>query len=105
MIKGIVSLFTSGFIFKPVVLSGIILGFISITNLSIEEIKTLITKSQNHLLLLLFVSVYVLIFKKVYKQGGAKIDFFATMLTIVAEFMIFTLSYILSMSFVFILGV
>lgn len=104
MIKGIISLFTSGSIFKPTVLSGILLGFFSITKLSIEKIKLIITTPQNYFVLLSFLLCYVFLFKKTFKTGGLKIDFFATTLTVIAEFIIFLLSYILSMSFVFILG-
>lgn len=64
MIKGIISLFTSGAIFNPMVLLGILLGVLCDVGLSGEEIKELFTDYNLYLLALLVSGLYIFGFKK-----------------------------------------
>lgn len=59
MIKGIISLFTSGAIFNPMVLLGILLGVLCDVGLSGEEIKELFTDYNLYLLALLVSGLYI----------------------------------------------
>ena len=69
MIKGIISLFTSGAIFNPMVLLGILLGVLCDVGLSGEEIKELFTDYNLYLLALLVSGLYIFGFKKVYNRN------------------------------------
>ncbi|MFR8206725.1 MAG: hypothetical protein ACLU99_10735 [Alphaproteobacteria bacterium] len=65
MIKGIISLFTSGAIFNPMVLLGILLGVLCDVGLSGEEIKELFTDYNLYLLALLVSGLYIFGFKSI----------------------------------------
>ena len=104
MIKGLISLFTSGIIFSPMVLLGIICGFFSIIKLSSEHIRTIIFDYKNYLILVIVTGIYVLAFKKIYKDGGLELDWIAIFLRILAESVKFLIAYVLSMAFVLIIG-
>lgn len=70
MIKGIISLFTSGAIFNPMVLLGILLGVLCDVGLSGEEIKELFTDYNLYLLALLVSGLYIFGFKKYIKKAA-----------------------------------
>lgn len=100
MIKGIVSLFTSGAILNPMVLFGIICGIGSIVRLDEEEIRALLTDYHFYLLIALVSFGYVFGFKKEYKEGGTELNYAAMVFTAVWGIVKFVLAYVLSMSFV-----
>ena len=54
MIKGIVALFTSGAIFNPMVLLGIICGIGAMVRLDEEAIRALVTNYHFYLLIVVF---------------------------------------------------
>ena len=70
MIKGIISLFTSGAIFNPMVLLGILLGVLCDVGLSGEEIKELFTDYNLYLLALLVSGLYIFGFKEYIKKAA-----------------------------------
>ena len=104
MIKGIISLFTSGLIFNPLVLLGIVCGIISITKLNQEQLIAIAKDPNSYILVVFAAFLYAFIFKKRYKEGGISIDYTAMLFTVVGGTIKFILSYILSISFVVMLG-
>lgn len=100
MIKGIIALFTSGAIFNPMVLLGVALGIYCQSNLEVEEVKSLFFNYNLYLLAFLISSAYVFFFKKIYHNGGRKLDF-ATMLAVIVWGVIkFVLSALFMISFI-----
>ena len=104
MIKGIISLFTTGAIFNPMVLLGIICGIVSIMRMDADAIKALATNYHFYLLIAFVSFVYTFIFKKEYKEGGMELDYTAMMFTAIWGIVKFVLAYFLSMSFVFMIS-
>ena len=100
MIKGIVALFTSGAIFNPMVLLGIICGIGAMVRLDEEAIRALVTNYHFYLLIALVSFGYALGFHKEYKEGGIDVDYVATVFTAVWGIAKFILAFALSMSFV-----
>lgn len=100
MIKGIISLFTSGAIFNPMVLLGILLGVLCDVGLSGEEIKELFTDYNLYLLALLVSGLYIFGFKKVYKEDGIDLDYPPMIFQIVWGVVKFTISALLTISFI-----
>lgn len=100
MIKGIISLFTSGAIFNPMVLLGILLGVLCDVGLSGEEIKELFTDYNLYLLALLVSGLYIFGFKKVYKEGGIDLDYPPMIFQIMWGVVKFTISALLTISFI-----
>ena len=85
MIKGILSLFTSGAILNPMVLA--------------EQITALFSDYRFYLLGLLIAFVYNFLFKKVYQEGGYNLDTGATLLNVLGSAFKLFLSGILMISF------
>ncbi len=104
MIRGIISLFTSGAIFNPMVLLGIICGIGSIIRLDADEIRSLVSDYHFYLLIALVSFGYVFGFKKEYKEGGIDLNYAAMMFTAIWGIVKFILAYFLSMSFVFMIS-
>ena len=100
MIKGIMSLFTSGLIFNPMVLLGILFGICCYIYLTAEQMTDLFFDYRFYLLGVLLAFLYNFIFKKVYKEGGYELDVSATMLNVVGSAFRFFLSSILMISFI-----
>jgi len=101
MIKGILALFTSGLIFNPMVLLGIITGFTAMITLEGERLRAFYTNYHLYLLMLLIAGLYVWFFKRTYYRGGTDTDWGATVPTIIGQFLMFVVSFIFSMLFVF----
>ena len=66
MIKGLISLFTSGIIFNPLVLLGIISGFWCITNKEPSEIRELFNQNWLYVIVGVVAIAYTFIFIKIY---------------------------------------
>ena len=92
MFKGIISLFTSGVIFHPMVLSGIILASVAAVFLDYEQLFALFANPNIYLLMLFSAFGYVYFFKLVYKEGGRKVDWSATSLLVVGNAFRFLIS-------------
>lgn len=104
MIKGLISLFTSGAIFNPMVLLGIICGIASLVRLNSDEIRALATDYHFYLLIALVSFGYIFGFRKEYKEGGAELNFTAMIFSSLWGIVKFILAYALSMAFVLMLS-
>ena len=100
MIKGILALFRSGLILNPMVFLGILIGFIAMATLDDDMLRLLYTSFSLYLLMFIIASAYVYFFKLVYFQGGRKVDWKETILSMVGHFLMFVISFICSMLFV-----
>ncbi len=104
MIKGLISLFTSGAIFNPMILLGIICGIASLMRLSQDEIKAL-AGDYHFYLLIAFVSFgYVFGFKKEYKDDGDNLNYAAMIFSSLWGIVKFILAYFCSMAFILMLS-
>lgn len=104
MFRGFISLFTSGAIFSPLVLLGVISGIYSITHLEPEQIRALAIDWHSYALIAFVSLVYVLGFKRIYREGGLHLDMGAMLLSVIANVAKFILAYFLSMSFVILIS-
>ncbi len=104
MIKGILALFRSGLIFNPMVLLGIVLGFLSMATLEGAMLKALYTNYSLYLLMLIVAGFYVYFFKCIYKEGGYDVDWKETLLSMFGHFLMLVISFILSMLFVMVMS-
>lgn len=100
MIKGIISLFTSGAIFNPLVLMGIALGIYCQSSLEAEEIKAIFMDYRIYLAALLVSFIYVVFFKPIYQMGGRQRDIAAMIAVIIWGVLKFTLSALFMISFI-----
>lgn len=104
MIKGILALFKSGLILNPMVLLGIISGFIAMGTLEDEQLHALYTSYHLYLLMLLIAALYVYVFKRTYFRGGLETDWKETGLTALGHFLMLVVSFIFSMLFVMVMS-
>lgn len=104
MIKGLIALFTSGAIFNPFVLFGVISGSFAVIKLEPEAIRSLFGYPQFYGVIAFLAVGYTVLFAKVYKDGGIEIDWSATAGRIVWNFVRYFLSFILTMSFIVMLS-
>ena len=100
MIKGILALFRTGIIFNPMVLLGILLGFIAMGTLSDEQLHALYTNYHLYLLMLFISVLYVNFFRRTYFVGGLQVDWKSTIQTMIGYFLMFAVSFIFSMLFI-----
>lgn len=104
MFKGIAALFTTGIIFNPMVLLGIILGFYCSFSLKSDAVTELYHDYHFYLLVLLISTVYVVLFKKVYKEDGMTLDAPRMALRVIGGVVKFVFASLLTISFVFMLS-
>lgn len=104
MIKGIISLFTSGAIFNPMVLLGIFLGVYCMVEMKETEIKELFGNYHFYLIVLVVSVIYTAIFKQVYKERGRGLDYAAMSWQVVAGVLKLVFASLLTMSFIFMLS-
>lgn len=71
MLNGLKALFTSGIIFRPMVFSGIIAGFLLSAFLDMEEAFPLFSDLSFYLLSAAWSGLYTLFFNQIYKEHGA----------------------------------
>jgi hypothetical protein len=101
MIKGIIALFTSGALFNPMVLLGIICGFTAMLCLDSEPLRALYTNPNLYMLMMLIAALYVICFRRVYYRGGVDTDWGQTIAGIIGHFFRLALSFIFSMLFIY----
>ena len=101
MIRGIIALFTSGLIFTPQVLLGIISGFIFGTKLDIEQIKQIYKLPVFYITVFVIISVYVYLFKRTYKNARGDIDWGDNLLRVIGYYLMFFLSNILTLLLIY----
>ena len=104
MFRGIIALFSSGVILNPMVFSGIVFGFVAAIKLSTEVIFEMYSNWRVYALLLLVSFVYNFLFKKVYEDGGLKVDIKATAGNVLLSAFYFIISNALTISFVYMLS-
>lgn len=100
MIKGILALFRSGIIFNPMVLVGILTGFIAMGSLDDEQLHAFYTNYHLYLLMLLVAAMYVYFFKRTYYRGGLETNWKETIQTMIGYFLMLVVSFIFSMLFI-----
>lgn len=100
MFKGFISLFTTGIIFNPFVLLGIILGSLCYFNMELNEIRNLFLRKDFFAVVVALASIFVLIFSKRYVYGGKQFDWWAMFLIVVGNVVKFYISFVLVMSFI-----
>ena len=100
MIKGLLALFTSGLIFSPMVLLGVVSGAWTIVNLSPDDIRNLFFDIRFYVVVAILAVLFTILFAKVYKTGGTSIDWTATVAKMFWNFVKYFIAFVLSMSFV-----
>ena len=100
MFKGIISLFTSGIIFNPFVLLGIISGSWCYLNMEPNDIRNLFYKEEFYIGIAVLAFFYVTFFSKIYKTGGRYLDWSAMFMRMIANFARFFISFLLVMPFI-----
>ena len=100
MLKGIISLFTSGIIFSPFVLFGIIAGSWCYLNMEPNEIRSLFLAKEFYIVVIVFAVVFVYVFSKRYDNTRRYLDWSAMFWIVVANVGKFFISFILVMSFI-----
>ena len=104
MFKGIISLFTSGAILNPMVLSGIIVGFYCVFTLEDTEIFSFFKNNIFYVYGMCGAFIYNILFKKVYNNNGKGIDYSDMSFNIIFSFIKFVISAILSVSFIWMIS-
>lgn len=105
MFKGLISLFTSGIIFTPFVLAGVVFGSWCYLNLEPEDIRSIFLKNNFYVAIVSSSIIYVVLFSKVYKRGGSCLDWAAMIWKMVANVIKFLASSILVMSFISLISI
>ena len=100
MLKGILSLFTSGVILSPFVLFGIVAGSYCYCSMELVEIQNLLIKKEFYAVVALASAVFVYLFGKVYHNGGTYLNWSAMFWRIIANIAKFFVSFVLVMSFI-----
>lgn len=100
MIKGLLSLFSSGIIFQPMVLLGIVVGFYAMFGMKAEQIEELFVNYHLYLLVLFISAGYVFGFKRVYKDDGISPDYGVMIFSSVMGVVKFVFAAVMAMSFV-----
>lgn len=101
MIRGIIALFTSGLIFAPQVLLGIILGIVFGIKFEFAQIKQIYQTPLFYLTVFVFVAIYVYFFKLTYKNSRRDIDWGDNLLRIFGYCLMFFTANILTLSFMY----
>ncbi len=104
MIKGLIALFTSGTIFNPLVLLGVVFGFYCAFSGDAEKVVSLLKDYHLYLLVLFVSTFYIFTFKKIYKDGGDELNLGAMIFMSVWGVAKFVISTVLTISFVTILS-
>lgn len=86
MIKGIISLITSGIIFNPMVLLGVIIGFYVMGTMSTAEIKHLFSQPIVYGALFTVALIFTCLFKREYYAGASRINWKATIGGVFGQF-------------------
>lgn len=97
MLKGFLALFTTGIIFKPMLLLGGIIGIVSYIKLDGAQLKILYTDWHLYVLFLMIASLYAYFFKKTYWGNTYQTDWKETSKTMFAEFLVLSFSFFIGM--------
>lgn len=99
--KGLITLVTSGAVFAPQVLFGVILGIIFGINLKIEQIIQIFSYFEYYVTTFCIVGIYVFLFKRVKKNEEGDTEWKETIVRLIGYFLMFLLANLLTVSFVF----
>lgn len=99
MFKGLIALFTTGAIFNPLVMLGIISGFAAVIKLQPEVIMGLFSDYHFYGVVAVVAVLYTVVFAKIYKEGGIEIDWPSTLGKALWNFVKYFIAFVLSMSF------
>lgn len=97
MIKGFLALFTTGLIFKPMLLLGGVIGIVSYVTMSGEQLKILYTDWRLYVLFFIISGLYTFFFKKTYIENADRIDRIETSKTALSEFFVLSFSFVIGM--------
>ena len=101
MIRGLIALFSSGLIFAPQVLFGIISGLIFGAKLTIEQIKDIYCSPIFYITVFSALSLYVYMFKLTYKNRRGAIDWGDNFLRVIGYCAMFFISNAMTISFMY----
>lgn len=99
--RGIIALFTTGILFNPMVLLGIIFGIIIMSTLDNDSIHKLFTSYHFYGLLLIISAICACTFKREYFSGGSRTNWKATLYGIPGQFFTLLAAIIFSCLFIF----
>ena len=97
MLKGFLALFTTGLIFKPMLLLGVMIGVGAYIGLDGEHLKILYTDWHLYALFFLVAALYPYFFKKTYLENSYAVDWKETLKTIVSEFFVLSFCFVVGM--------
>lgn len=100
MFKGIGALFTTGAIFNPMVLLGIILGTFFFFGLTTEQAFELYFDPRFYALAFIIALLYNFIFKKTYDDDGFDLDYKEMGIHTVGSFLLLIFSSLMMISFI-----
>lgn len=100
MLKGIQALFTSGILFDPFVLLGLVLGTVFYFGLSYEQVTAIYFDYRFYALACVLAIIYNFAIRPVYRRGGGSIDTKKTASNVVLSCIKFVISSVLMMAFI-----
>ncbi|MDR1695000.1 MAG: hypothetical protein LBR70_07430 [Lactobacillaceae bacterium] len=103
LINGVISLFTSGLIFNPMVLIGIGFSILINTSFSYEEVFEVYKDYNIYFMAVLIAFTYIFFFKRPYKFGGEEIDYAELSFMVFGSALRLILSSVLMTSFIAVL--
>lgn len=99
MLKGLIALFTTGIIFNPSVLAGILFGVPSALFLEDEKLTALYKNYNLYIFFFLVAVVLTYYFKKTYRPHTFIVDWSATFKTMISQFILLVFSFFMSLLF------
>ena len=105
MIKGLIALFTSGIIFSPMVLLGIVSGSYCIVRLSPEQIRSLFLDARFYAVVVGVSVINTVVFDKVYQDSGEDVDWLSTFMKMIWNTVRYFIAFVLSLSFVMMISI
>lgn len=97
MLKGFLALLSTGIIFKPMLLLGVIIGISAYVGLDGDHLRILYTDWHLYVFFLILASVYAYFFKKTYWGNTYSVDWKETSKTALGEFLLLSFSFICGM--------
>lgn len=100
MFKGIAALFSSGTIWNPMVLIGVIFGIWLGIKFNGDQITVIYENYRLYVLALIIAAIYNFGFKRIYKDGGDELDVGAMLGHVVTSILKLVFSSLLAIAFV-----
>ena len=104
MFKGILALFTSGLIFHPMVLGGIVSAIAVSLAWESKDIYAILQTSYPYIAIFALALAYTFSFAKIYKEGGEEVNHLATFMRALGNTVKFTLAFLLTFSFMILIS-